>query len=246
MIRHANMPYINTCIFHWPHFNIVKLGFTWFLRKEEVAEKTYVLELESELNQLRSTVELYKRVAESKINKVTHSESHINATTGTNDNQTCIHRCCAKHSEKIQENSIRQLETQMQQNLYINNSMHIQLVAQMQQFQATLQQKFNEHQHTTNHTYPQRNQVNWYGMSKAGHTPYPPTLPHVPPPTYGQTVYQQSQNPLYTGYLPQNMVRVPFHTSQHATAGATPWQQSIPLSYLTVEYNNNPFSLPVI
>ena len=40
------------------------------LQEEEVAEKTYVLELESELKQLRSTVELYKRVAESKDNKV--------------------------------------------------------------------------------------------------------------------------------------------------------------------------------
>ena len=77
------------------------------LRKEEVAEKTYVLELESELNQLRSTVELYKRVAESKDNKVTHSESHINATTGTNENQTCSRRYCAELSEKIQENRIR-------------------------------------------------------------------------------------------------------------------------------------------
>ena len=72
------------------------------LRKEEVAKNTYVLELESELKQLRSTVELYKRVAESKDNKVTHSEYHINATTVTNENQTqtCSHRCCAELSEK--------------------------------------------------------------------------------------------------------------------------------------------------
>ena len=83
--------------------------------------------------------------------------------------------------KKIQENRICQLETQMQQNLYINNSMHIQLVAQMQQFQATLQQKFFEHQHSTNHSYPQRNQVNWYVMFPAGHTPYPPAFPQVPP-----------------------------------------------------------------
>ena len=152
------------------------------LRKEEVAEKTYVLELESELKQLRSTIELYKRVAESKDNKVTHSESHINATTVTNENQTCSHRCCAELSEKMQENRIRLLETQMQQNLYINNSMHIQLVAQMQQCQAAMQQKFVESPYPTNHIYPHGNQGNWYGMPPVGHTPPPLPFPHIPPP----------------------------------------------------------------
>ena len=127
-------------------------------------------------------MELYKRVAESKDNKVTHSESHINATTVTNENQTCNHRCCAELSEKMQENRIRLLETQMQQNLYINNSMHIQLVAQMQQCQAAMQQKFVERPYPTNHTYPHGNQGNWYGMPPVGHTPPLLPFPHIPPP----------------------------------------------------------------
>ena len=46
-------------------------------------------------------------------------------------------------------------------------------------------------------------------------------------PTYGQTLYQQSQDPPYIGYLPHNTVRVPLHTYQHGPAGASNWQQPI-------------------
>ena len=90
-----------------------------------------------------------------------------------------------------------------------------------------MQQKFVERPYPTNHIYPHGNQGNWYGMPPVGHTPPPLPFPHIPPPTYGQTLYQQSQHPIYIGYLPQNTVRVPLHTYQHVTAGASNWQQPI-------------------
>ena len=49
-----------------------------------------------------------------------------NAHTGS-----CNHSCCNALKEKHQEHRLRLLETQMMQNMYIQNAMHIQLVSQM-------------------------------------------------------------------------------------------------------------------
>lgn len=52
--------------------------------------------------------------------------------------KSCDHKCCGYLSEKLQENRIRPLDTQVMQNLYINDAMHIQLVAQMRQNQPVI------------------------------------------------------------------------------------------------------------
>ena len=104
------------------------------MKKEEIVDKSYILELENQVKMLKSTIEL-----QSKVKPSTHSEIPMNhnntsareaADFYASPNE-CRHTCCNSLKEKLQENRIRLLETQMMQNMYIQNAMHIQLVSQM-------------------------------------------------------------------------------------------------------------------
>ena len=104
------------------------------LKKAEVPDKSYILELESQVSMLKSTIDLYKKRNDQLVNQKRNADTQEHVYSGPETNRTeheCKHRCCTELAEKIQDNRIRLLETQMMQNMYINNAMHIQLVSQM-------------------------------------------------------------------------------------------------------------------
>ena len=125
------------------------------VRKDEVTEGSYILELENRINRLQSTVDMYKR-QETKTEKDNDCESNLNNTSCQHrgsKGQSCSHQCCNELSEKLYENRIRLLETQMMQNLYTNNAMHIQLVSQMKQYQPPIYPCNHELLNTSNQSY---------------------------------------------------------------------------------------------
>lgn len=81
------------------------------LKKEEVIDKTYVLELESQINQLQSTLELYKKVTEQRESAREGADTYGQISNEINKNQPCSHKCCTDLTENLQENRIRLLET---------------------------------------------------------------------------------------------------------------------------------------
>ena len=104
------------------------------LKKEEVPDKSYILELESQVGMLKSTIDLYKKRNDQLVNQNRNADTQEHVYSGPETNRTeheCKHRCCTELAEKIQDNRIRLLETQIMQNMYINNAMHLQLVSQM-------------------------------------------------------------------------------------------------------------------
>ena len=114
-----------------------KVTKTQKVKKEEVIDKSYILDLENQIKVLKSTIDLYQK-----------NDSHIKNLQQTptldtvqpelpqvaKENDSCRHKCCNDIYEKLQENRIRMLETQMMQNMYIQNAMHIQLLAQTRPF----------------------------------------------------------------------------------------------------------------
>lgn len=109
------------------------------LKKDEVMDKTYILDLENQVNQLKSTLEVYRKAASQNEQKSVKSDERDQVPANENHpGKSCDHKCYGYLSEKLQENRIRLLETQMMQNLYINNAMHIQLVAQLRSNQPVV------------------------------------------------------------------------------------------------------------
>ena len=102
------------------------------VKKEEVPDKSYILEVESQVGMLKSTTDLYKKRNDLLMNQTrsTDTHEHIGPETNTSE-QACRHKCCTELAEKLQDNRLRLLETQVMQNMYISNAMHIQLVSQM-------------------------------------------------------------------------------------------------------------------
>ena len=102
------------------------------MKKEDVVDKSYILELESQIKMLKSTIELQSKTQKTvQTNKsldqnVTHMKEETDIHSGA-----CSHSCCNALKEKLHENRLRLLETQMMQNMYIQNAMHIQLVSQL-------------------------------------------------------------------------------------------------------------------
>ena len=103
-------------------------------KKEEVYDKSYIPELESQVNMLKSTIELYKKRNEQLPNN--SSDTTGNGRDGSSSGSCkmdngCNHSCCSCLAEKIQDDRLRFLETQMMQNMFINNAVHMQLSAQI-------------------------------------------------------------------------------------------------------------------
>ena len=178
------------------------------IKKENIVGKSYILELESKINQLQSTIDMYKRLEN-------HNESTLESETAPCNNgcrnilkssQSCSHQCYSELSDKLYENRIRLLETQMMQNLYINNAMHIQLVSQMRQYQQPIctgvhdpinymQQSYGSSFHpTVGHSslypgYPQHVQGQAYG-GIGPHIYRPPPPPYIQQPVNPLLVHQ--------------------------------------------------------
>ena len=102
-------------------------------KDEIVVDKTYILDIESQINELKSTLDLYKRSTANSDNQGNHNPQTVHSNpSGTKECESgCRHRCCDELKDKIQENRLRSLEFQMLQSMNINKAMHIQLVAQM-------------------------------------------------------------------------------------------------------------------
>ena len=106
------------------------------VKKDDIQDKTYILELENQIGVLKSTVDLYKKIHDQRANQNGKNdykepiESEAEPVLCKADHG-CRHKCCSDLADKIQENRLRLIETQMLQNMYINNAMHIQLATQI-------------------------------------------------------------------------------------------------------------------
>ena len=104
------------------------------VKKDEIVDKSYIIELENQIKMLKSTIELQSKSQSSAKTETPVNQNHaaMKETVGIHtSSEECRHTCCKALNEKLQENRIRALETQMMQNMYIQNAMHIQLVSQM-------------------------------------------------------------------------------------------------------------------
>ena len=105
------------------------------VKKDDVIDKSYILDLENQINVLKSTLNLYekskginqKQPEHSPLTKPTENQRQEHSCIG---DQICSHRCCTELKDKLQENRMRTLEMQMMQNLYINNALQLQLAYQ--------------------------------------------------------------------------------------------------------------------
>ena len=95
------------------------------VNKDDIGVKSYILDLENQINVLKSTLNLYEKSNDSKKPSELKQEEQ-----SCKSDQMCKHNCCSDMKDKLQENRIRMLEMQMMQNLYINNALHIQLASQ--------------------------------------------------------------------------------------------------------------------
>ena len=103
------------------------------MKKEEAVDKSYIIDLENQIKMLKSTIDLYQKTT-----KNGQPSSQSSAQTGIHSGEpkaeretdSCRHRCCNDIYEKLQENRLRMLETQMMQNMFIQNAMHIQAITQ--------------------------------------------------------------------------------------------------------------------
>ena len=99
------------------------------VKKDEIVDKSYIIELENQIKMLKSTIELQSKSQSSAKTETPVNQNHaaMKETAGIHtSSEECRHTCCKALNEKLQENRIRALETQMMQNLYIQNAMHIQ------------------------------------------------------------------------------------------------------------------------
>ena len=101
-------------------------------KKDEIQDKSYILELESQIVMLKSTIDLYQKTNDQKMNqnlpKVSGDHTEPNSCK---EEHNCKHKCCSDLADKIQENRLRMIETQMVQNMYISSALHTQLATQI-------------------------------------------------------------------------------------------------------------------
>ena len=102
------------------------------IKKEDIIDKSYVLELENQISTLKSTIDLYKKtVTHSEIENSSKTSNKSDPPNSKENEKGCRHSCCEELKDKIQDNRMRMLEMQMIQNMHINNSMHMQLISQI-------------------------------------------------------------------------------------------------------------------
>ena len=105
------------------------------IKKEDIQDKSYIMELENQIGILKSTIDLYKKTNEQRKNQnfstdSTCSRDHT-ASESCKVEPSCTHKCYSDLADKIQENRLRAIETQMMQNMYISNAIHINLATQI-------------------------------------------------------------------------------------------------------------------
>ena len=77
------------------------------MKKEEVVDKSYIIDLENQIKMLKSTIDLYQKTT-----KNDQPSSQSSAQTGIHSGEpkaeretdSCRHRCCNDIYEKLQEN----------------------------------------------------------------------------------------------------------------------------------------------
>ena len=149
---------------------------TMKIKKDDIADKSYILDLENQINILKSTLNFYNKSKDtnqdqSDIQPPFDSPESRRQEHSRRCDHTCSHNCCADLKDKIQENRMRMLEMQMMQNLYINNALHIQLASQIRpQYQNIA------------YPYPAFMFPGTTGLYRGPMNPGFPT--HIPPPTY--------------------------------------------------------------
>ena len=86
------------------------------MEKEEILDISYILELENQVKMLKSTIELQSKVKSSTYSEIPMNHNNTSAREATDiyaSPNECRHTCCNALKEKLQENRIRLLETQM-------------------------------------------------------------------------------------------------------------------------------------
>ena len=103
------------------------------MRKEDIIDKSCILDLENQISVLKSTLDLYKKSGTGNENQNSHQapQSSNDSYVPIEKESMCRHKWCDELKDKIQENRLRMLEMQMMQNMHINNAMHIQMVSQL-------------------------------------------------------------------------------------------------------------------
>ena len=94
------------------------------IKKDDIADTSYKLDLENQINILKSTLNIYNKSKD--INQDQHD---IQPSLDSSENRrqehsrscdhACSHNCCAELKDKIQEIRMRVLEMQMMQSIYI-------------------------------------------------------------------------------------------------------------------------------
>ena len=109
---------------------------TMKIKKDDIADKSYILDLENQINILKSTLNLYNKSKDINqdqpdIQPLLDSSEKRRQEHSRRCDHACSHNCCAELKDKIQENNnrMRMLEMQMMQNLYINNALYLQLAS---------------------------------------------------------------------------------------------------------------------
>ena len=97
---------------------------TMKIKKDDIADTSYKLDLENQINILKSTLNIYNKSKD--INQDQHD---IQPSLDSSENRrqehsrscdhACSHNCCAELKDKIQEIRMRMLEMQMMQSIYI-------------------------------------------------------------------------------------------------------------------------------
>ena len=106
-------------------------------KKDEIQDKSYILELENQIVMLKSTIDLYQKTNDQKMNQNWTKDSMDHTEPNScKVEHSCKHTCCSDLADKIQENRLRMIETQMVQNMYISYAMHTQLTTQIRTSRA--------------------------------------------------------------------------------------------------------------
>ena len=104
---------------------------TMKIKKDDIDDKSYILDLENQINILKSTLNLYNKSKDINqeqpdIQPLLDSSEKRRQEHSRRCDHACSHNCCAELKDKIQENRMRMLEMQMMQNFFfINNALHI-------------------------------------------------------------------------------------------------------------------------
>ena len=93
------------------------------IKKDDIADKSYILDLENQINILKSTLNLYNKSKDINqeqpdIQPLLDSSEKRRQEHSRRFDHPCSHNCCAELKDKIQENRMRMLEMQMMQNFF--------------------------------------------------------------------------------------------------------------------------------